>query len=293
MTRHVMSFDVEEYFHSATFDGVVPRTEWTSLPSRVEASTYYILDLLEQAKVHATFFVVSWVAERLPGLVRGIHEHGHEVASHGHAHQLVYQLTPAAFADDISRARNTLSDIIGAAVLGYRAPSFSITRRSLWALEVLAQNGYVYDSSVFPIRHHRYGIPDFVTEPVTITTPSGPVDEYPMTIARFVGRRVPVSGGGYFRHLPQWMLWRSWHELTRAGRSSVFYLHPWELDPDQPRLQVGLFRRWRHYSGQTRARTELAPWLDAFAWTSFERLRAEQQPARVIALQQLDQTGLN
>jgi polysaccharide deacetylase family protein (PEP-CTERM system associated) len=245
---NAMTIDVEDYFHVSVFDGVVPRIRWTTLESRVCGNTERVLAVLEEAQVRATFFVLGWVAERYPSLVRRIVDAGHEIASHGFAHRLVYDQTQAAFRDDAVRSKKVLEDACGAAVLGFRAPSYSITPRSLWALDVLIAAGYEYDASIFPIHHDRYGIPVSARHPYRIERREGSLIEVPASTARCAGLNLPIGGGGYFRLLPYaWTRWGIDRINTVEGRSAVFYLHPWELDPEQPRLPCSLLSRTRHY----------------------------------------------
>jgi polysaccharide deacetylase family protein (PEP-CTERM system associated) len=274
MTRHLLTFDVEEYFVVEAFRSTINPTSWPSMESRVEREVAELLDLLEISGVEATFFVLGWVAERHPSIVRMIANQGHEIASHGYGHECVYRLSPEEFAEDVRRARGILSELAGSDVVGYRAPTFTIMRGNLWALDVLLEAGYRYDSSIFPIRHDRYGMPEFPPHPVRLVWADGALlDEYPMaTIDTRIGR-LPVAGGGYFRLLPKGILRWAWDRLTCENRPSVFYLHPWELDPDQPRMPVGFMRGFRHYSCLGKTRGRLVEWLKRFQWTSFRSMR--------------------
>lgn len=245
---NAMTIDVEDYFHVSVFDGVLPRAEWDSMESRVCNNTRRLLNIFAEYQVRGTFFVLGWVAERFPELVCDIAGHGHEIASHGYAHRLVYDQTPVAFRDDVRRAKALLEDISGRPVDGYRAPSYSITPRSLWALDILVEEGYRYDSSIFPIRHDRYGIPGSGRRPYVIERRTGALFEVPGSTTTAGALNLPVSGGGYFRILPYW--WTRWGiaRLNRVEkRAAVFYLHPWEIDPDQPRLPAGRISSFRHY----------------------------------------------
>lgn len=247
--RNALSFDVEDYFHAHAFAGIVRFEEWPSLESRVVTNTRRLLDLLEEYQVAATFFVLGWVAERHPALVREIHERGHEMGCHGYAHRLVYQMTPRQFFEDTTRARQAIEDATGAPLLGYRAPTFSIVRESLWALDILEGMGFGYDSSIFPIVHDRYGIPDAPRFPYRVQLPSGGhMAEFPLTTFTVLGQRLPVAGGGYFRLAPYALVKAALRHVNHAeGQPVIVYLHPWELDPDQPRLPVGPLTRFRHY----------------------------------------------
>jgi polysaccharide deacetylase family protein (PEP-CTERM system associated) len=247
---NAFSIDVEDYFQVAALAPSVARDSWTGRESRVERNTDILLNLLAERGISATFFVLGWIAERHPALIRRISAAGHEVASHGYSHQLIYSQSPEEFREETRRSKEVLEDLAGRPVLGYRAASFSITRQSLWALDVLIDLGFRYDSSIFPIRHDRYGIPGASPEPGHVTAPSGrTLVEFPMSAASFWGLRVPVSGGGYFRLLPYWVTRAGLRQINeKHGRPYTFYLHPWELDPGQPRIKVGWFSRFRHYN---------------------------------------------
>ena len=245
---NAMSIDVEDYFHVSVFDGIVPRATWEQMESRVVQNTERLLDIFDEFEVHSTFFVLGWVAERHPDLVLRIAQRGHEVASHGYAHRLVYDQTRAAFREDVRRAKQILEDACGRQVQGYRAPSYSITPKSLWAIDVLIEEGYRYDSSIFPIRHDRYGIPVSDRRPYAIDRPSGSLIEVPGSTTQLGPMNLPVAGGGYFRILPYWWTRFGIDRVNRLERRpAVFYLHPWEIDPDQPRLHAGRLGRFRHY----------------------------------------------
>ncbi len=264
---NAMTVDVEDYFHVSAFDGVIPRSRWDSLEHRVCANTDRVLGLLDEAGVLATFFVLGWVAERYPALVRRIAAQGHEIASHGFAHRLVYDQTAAAFRDDVTHAKHVLEDASGAAVLGFRAPSYSITPRSLWAIDILIAAGYRYDASIYPIHHDRYGIPVSARHPYRIDRPAGSVLEIPASATRAFGMNLPVGGGGYFRILPyEWTRWGLNRINHHDGRPAVFYMHPWEIDPDQPRLPVGLLSRFRHYRNLQHAEARMRRLLADFSF---------------------------
>jgi polysaccharide deacetylase family protein (PEP-CTERM system associated) len=254
---NAMSIDVEDYFQVSAFDRVVQRSLWDRMESRVVANTDRLLAMFDEFSVKSTFFVLGWVAERHPDLVRRIAASGHEVASHGYGHRLIYEQTPADFREDVRRAKRLLEDIAGAGVDGYRAPSYSVTAQSLWALDVLIEEGHTYDSSIFPIRHDRYGMPDAPRHPHVISRAAGQLAEAPPSTVRWASMNLPVAGGGYFRLLPYW--WTKWG-IARINRTenlpAIFYLHPWEVDPDQPRLPATGLSRFRHYRhlGKTEAR---------------------------------------
>jgi polysaccharide deacetylase family protein (PEP-CTERM system associated) len=246
--RNALTVDLEEYFQVSNFEQVIDRSSWDGLPSRVGDGTRALLDAFDGFGHRATFFVLGWVAERSPELVREIAARGHEIACHGYGHELVYAIGPDRFREDLRRARRAIEDAVGVAVEGYRAPSYSITRKSLWALDILVDEGFRYDSSIFPIRHHRYGIPDFARRPVRLQLAGGgSILEFPMTtfpIGRF---QLPVAGGAYLRFLPPAVMRWALRRLMAAGQPTTLYVHPWEVDPAQPVQDVGWKTRVNHY----------------------------------------------
>jgi polysaccharide deacetylase family protein (PEP-CTERM system associated) len=276
--RNAFSIDVEDYFQVAALSGAISRESWPTREYRVESNTQRILSLLDSRGVRGTFFVLGWVAERSPGLVRTIAEAGHEVACHGFSHQLIYRQSPDEFLQETTRAKHHLEDVIGQPVLGYRAASFSITRQSLWALDVLLDLGFVYDSSIFPIRHDLYGIPGASRAPGHVTAPSQrTLVEFPMSAAQFCGLQIPVSGGGYFRILPYWLTRAGLRQINeREGHPFTFYLHPWEVDPGQPRVKVGMLSRFRHYTNLHRCEGRLARVLGDFAFAPMREVLRDQ-----------------
>jgi polysaccharide deacetylase family protein (PEP-CTERM system associated) len=263
---NVMTVDVEEYFHVSAFGQVVDRGRWDAMESRVVPATDRLLEMFAAHGVHGTFFVLGWVAERHPALVRRIADAGHEIASHSYWHRLVYDLTPDEFRADLRRARQAIEAACGVEVIGYRAPSFSLTERSLWAFDVLAEEGYRYDASVFPIWHDRYGIPSAPRHPHVVSRGTDEVIEMPGSAALIGRGRVPI-GGGYFRWLPYaCTAWAIRRVNESEGLPCGFYLHPWEIDPDQPRIAVDTVTQWRHYTGLQRTEARLARLLREFRW---------------------------
>jgi polysaccharide deacetylase family protein (PEP-CTERM system associated) len=263
---NAMTVDVEDYFHVAALASAIKRDDWDGMEYRVEDSTRRLLELFGAAGVKATFFVLGWVARRSPHLVREIQSAGHEIASHGWSHSLVYNQTPEEFTRETRDSKALLEDICGRRIDGYRASTYSITRRSLWALDVLCELGFRYDSSIFPIRHDLYGIPDAPIEPGVIRAPGGgSIVEFPMSTARIAGLKLPVSGGGYFRLLPYWLTRAGLSKLNhRQRRAFVFYLHPWEIDPGQPAIPVKLLSRLRHYTNLSRTESRLRKLMGEF-----------------------------
>jgi polysaccharide deacetylase family protein (PEP-CTERM system associated) len=277
-----MTVDVEDYFHVSVFDGVVPRSAWSTLESRVVANTDRLLTLFAEHSVRGTFFVLGWVADRHPDLVARIAAAGHEIASHGYGHRLVYDQTPKAFRADVRRSKELLEQASGQVVRGYRAPSYSIVPRSLWALDVLIEEGFEYDASIFPIRHDRYGIPVSARHPYVVERRRGRIVEAPASTARVGPANLPIAGGGYFRLLPyRWTRWGIGRVNRAEHRPVIFYLHPWEIDPDQPRLRAGLVSRFRHYRNLRETEARLKQLLADFAWGPLSAMLP--QPAAVAS----------
>ena len=263
---NAMTIDVEDYFQVQAFADVISRDAWETLPRRVERNTGRLLDLLAEAGTKGTFFTLGWVAERHPQLVRRIVAEGHELASHGFNHRRATEQTPAEFRADVSRTRRLLEDAGGAAVRGYRAPTFSIGPKNRWAFDALAEAGYVYSSSVFPIAHDLYGSPESPRAPYREER-SGIV-EIPLSTIRLFGRNLPCSGGGYFRLLPYSVSRGAMRRVNSVDRlPCIFYLHPWEIDPDQPRQDRAPWKsRFRHYTNLQRTEYRLRRLLKDFAW---------------------------
>ena len=262
---NALTIDVEDYFQVSAFAKHIARSDWERRECRVERNVDRILAMLAPRGTKATFFTLGWIAERYPGLVRSIVAQGHELASHGYGHERVTDLTRDAFDADIRRAKAILEDISGHSVIGYRAPSFSIGASNLWALDALGRAGYLYSSSIYPIRHDHYGMPDAPRFAHSID--SGLI-EIPATTIRILDRNLPSSGGGYFRLLPyaasRWML-RRVNAVDR--QAAVFYFHPWEIDVDQPRIAgIGAKTRFRHYVNIDRMEARLQQLLGDFSW---------------------------
>jgi polysaccharide deacetylase family protein (PEP-CTERM system associated) len=270
-TEHVFSVDVEDYFQVYAFEGVVDRATWDSYPSRVDRNTGVILDLLARFGVTGTFFTLGWVADKHPHVVRRIADAGHEIASHGWWHRKVTSLTPAEFRDDAYASRAILEQVSGKPCVGYRAPSFSITPGHEWAFDVLLETGYRYDSSLFPIRRPDYGYPDAPPLPHVIRRASGELLEFPLAIARVGNMRIPAAGGGYLRHFPYAVTPRAFRQHDEAKIPAVFYIHPWEIDAEQPRMPVPWLTRVRHYRNIPSALERMERLLREFSFTSIER----------------------
>ena len=271
---NAMTVDVEDYFQVQAFADCIDRKDWDAFPARVDRNTDIILDQFDAADVKATFFTLGWVAARFPALIRRIVADGHELASHGWDHTRVDRQDPETFRGDIRRTKALLEDVGGVAVNGYRAATFSIGARNLWAFPIMRQEGYVYSSSINPIRHDLYGMPDAPRVP--FRPDADGVIEIPMTTVRLLGRNWPCSGGGYFRLLPS-ALYRA--GLTRVnerdGQPGIFYFHPWEIDPGQPRIpNAGWKSRLRHYTNLSRMKGELDSLLRDYAWGRMDRVYA-------------------
>ena len=272
--RNALTIDVEDYFQVSAFAPHIPRSEWNVRECRVERNVECILAMLDEHDTKATFFTLGWVAERYPAIVRRIVDNGHELASHGYGHERATDQTPESFFADINVAKLILEDLSGKAVIGYRAPSFSIGEKNLWAFECLEKAGYRYSSSIYPIHHDHYGMPNAPRHAHAV----GSLIEVPATTLRFMKRNWPASGGGYFRLMPyslsRWMIER----INRIDQMpAVFYFHPWEVDPGQPRIPgVGMKTRFRHYVNIHRMEGRLRRLLADFSWTRMDRLFLDQ-----------------
>ncbi|QBM17210.1 hypothetical protein MARI_13160 [Marinobacter sp. JH2] len=271
--QNALTIDVEDYFQVAALAEAVDYDDWASMEYRVEANTDRILKLFDEANVKATFFTLGWVAERSQELIRRIAAAGHEIASHGYSHQLIYKQTPEVFREETIRSKGILEDIIQAPVTGYRAASYSITNESRWALDILAEQGFTWDSSIFPVHHDRYGMPGTPRWPHRLTTDKGyELAEFPLSTLKFPGYTLPIAGGGYFRLFPYWFSRMGLGSINRQGKPFVFYLHPWEVDPDQPRLDVKWFSRFRHYNNLDVCEERLAKLLSDFRFTTMSQV---------------------
>lgn len=266
---HVFTVDLEEYFQVSALG--VPHEEWDALPSRVERSTDRLLEELARFDVRATFFCLGWLAEKKPHLIRRIVDAGHEIASHGHRHYRLTTLDPEGFRAEVRRSKRVIEDVVGRPVHGHRAPSFSLVPGAEWAFDVLIEEGYKYDSSLFPIRRFRYGYPSASPVPHLIRRPAGTLLELPMATTTWGGVRLPAAGGAYLRLFPFALVRRAFEEHTRNGETAVFYMHPWELDPDQPRLRGSFLARLRHYGGLEKTLPRMRALLDVYRFTSVER----------------------
>ena len=265
---------MEDWFHGIPIDpGVRAR-----LPARLERGVDVLLELLSSRGIRATFFVLGPIAESAPGIVRRIADAGHEIGCHGWSHDPLYTMDRERFAAETTRATAAVGDCVGKRVESYRAAYFSITARSMWALDVLAELGYKSDSSIFPIRNWRYGIPGYDPTPREILTPAGPIREFPISVRRILGRTIPVSGGAYFRLYPYWVTRMNVAAAERQGRPVVFYLHPWELDPDHPRIDFRWRARMTHYVNLRSTRPKLERLLADYAFTTLTEVLEDAIP---------------
>ena len=276
---NAFTVDVEDYFQVSGFESAVSRNTWSRYENRVIASTHCLLDMLALRKVRGTFFILGWVADQFPDLVQEIYDRGHEIGSHSFWHRLIYRQSPSQFREDLRRSRDVLEDIVGTPIQAYRAPSFSITQQCLWALEILVEEGFRFDSSIFPVHHDRYGIPNAQRGLHRLQTAAGPIWEFPPTVVRTAGLNLPVGGGGYFRLFPLawttfWLAYVQRHE----HQPLMFYIHPWEVDPLQPRLRVGsALAQARHYVNLAQTERKLRRLLSQFAFGPLSEVLAEHK----------------
>ena len=273
---NALTVDVEDYFQVNAFAPYISRESWDSFPLRVDTNTRRILDLFDEYDVKATFFVLGWVAKRLPQLAREIQQRGHEIACHGYHHELIYAIGPERFREDIRTAKELLEDQTGARISGYRAPSYSITRHSLWALQILVEEGFSYDSSIFPVHHDTYGIPGAQRFPHTLQTDAGSLLEFPLTTMPLLRGRwetcLPIAGGGYLRLLPAALISKGMATINAKEKQPVvLYFHPWEIDPDQPRVKAGIKSTFRHYVNLGRTMKKLQYLLSHLRFSTMEK----------------------
>lgn len=261
-----MTVDVEDYYQVSAFSKNVSAADWDKMESRVVRNTNRILQMFSDAGIKATFFTLGWVAEREPSLVRAIADEGHEIACHGYSHQLIYNQKQSVFKEETLRAKKILEDQIQAEVLGYRAASYSITEKSRWAIDVLIEAGFKYDSSIFPVRHDRYGMPDAPKFPYMQKAESGKsITEFPLSTLNLLGYRLPVAGGGYFRLYPYYFSQLALASINKFhNKPFIFYLHPWEVDPEQPRINTSALSKFRHYNNLDKCESRLKSLLYYF-----------------------------
>lgn len=266
---NALTVDIEDWFHVWVFRNLIPFKEWDKQESRILSNVIKVLNILEEYEIKATFFILGWIAEKYPEIVIAIKEQGHEIGCHGYAHKIVYQQTKEEFSEDLDKALQIIENIIQDKVKYYRAPSFSITRDSLWALEVLSQRGILYDSSIFPIKHDVGGIPDMPRVPYYIKFKNGKkLYEFPLSTYQVWGENIPISGGGYLRLLPLWFIKKGIKQNNLQGIPSVVYFHPWELDPEQPKMKLKFLSKFRHYTNLEFTEQRIRMLFSEFAFTS-------------------------
>jgi len=269
---NLLTVDVEDYFMVSAFSDVVRTNQWENFESRIKNNTLRVLDIFDKYSVKGTFFVLGWIAERYPGIVKEIDRRGHEVACHSYCHRLVYNLTSKEFREDTRKAKAIIEGIIGKKISGYRAPSYSITENSLWALKILVEEGFKYDSSIFPIRHDRYGFPTYPRFPrMEETGTDGKILEIPLSTIKIFGENLPVGGGGYLRLYPLWLTHYAIRKLNEKERkSAIVYVHPWEFDPDQPRLRSTRLSMFRHYINLEKTHNRLESLFSTYKFCPIE-----------------------
>jgi polysaccharide deacetylase family protein (PEP-CTERM system associated) len=286
---NALSIDTEDYFQAKAMESVIHFQEWGQQESRIRSNVYRILNLFQKVRTRATFFILAWNAERYPELVKDIQSEGHEIACHGYKHMDIYRQTQEEFRADVGRSRRILEQIAHVAIKGYRAPTFSIRQDTLWALDILLEEGFRYDSSIFPIFHDRYGIPDSPRFPYRVRTPKNKsIREFPLSTISILGQNFPIAGGGYFRLLPYPVIRRAVLQLNRKERRpAVIYLHPWELDPDQPRLPIGPINQFRHYINLHKTEKKLTRLLQDFRFAPLGEILAREEKKVSLPLIQL------
>jgi polysaccharide deacetylase family protein (PEP-CTERM system associated) len=266
---NALTVDVEDYFHVAAFSTNIAPDDWEQMESRIEKNMHSLIDLFDRFGAKATFFVLGWVAERYPDIIRRIDASGHEVASHGYSHQMVYNQPPEVFREETYRSKALLESLIQKPVTGYRAASYSITEKSLWALDILIDLGFKWDSSIFPVKHDLYGIPGAPVFPYELRSPHRrKIIEFPLSTVRLAGQAVPVAGGGYFRLFPYWLTRWALRSINDNKQPFIFYLHPWEIDPDQPKVDASWFSRFRHYNNLHKSWPRLEMLLGDFPFST-------------------------
>lgn len=274
---NALTVDVEDYYQVEAFAKVVRREDWPKWESRVERNTKLLLEMFARHNVRGTFFTLGYVAEQHPQLIREIARAGHEIACHSYYHRLVYSQTPEEFRQDLRQAKQRLEDLTGAAVIGYRAPSYSITAQSLWALDILIEEGFSYDSSIFPVHHDRYGMPDAERFPHVLHRSTGEIIEFPPSTVRIGSTNIPISGGGYFRLYPYRLFRLGWQRINRSeAESAIFFLHPWEVDADQPIVPGTRLNILRHRVNLKHTERKLERLLKDFTFTSVAQVLANR-----------------
>lgn len=267
--KNILSVDVEDWFHILELDSTPKSNEWQNLESRVEKNFYFLLDLFDRAGAKATFFFLGWIAEQYPGLVKEAYLRGHEIASHGYSHRLIYSQSIEEFEEDVRKSKDILENIIGQSILGYRAPGFSLIEETKWAFNILTKVGFRYDSSIFPAARGHGGIAGANVFPHEITTKNGRIKEFPITVTSFLKKKICFFGGGYLRLFPYPMIRHYAKAVNKEGRPVIYYLHPREIDPEHPRLRMGLMRYFKSYVNLNRTMPKLMKLINEQKLTSF------------------------
>jgi polysaccharide deacetylase family protein (PEP-CTERM system associated) len=275
---NILTIDVEDYFMVSAFSDAIGVHQWENYESRIKNNTLRTLDIIDKYSIKGTFFILGWVAERYPWIVKEIDRRGHEVACHSYDHRLVYTMTPEEFREDTRKAKAIIEGVLGKEISGYRAPSYSITESSIWALKILSEEGFKYDSSIFPIRHDRYGFPEYSRFPIMVETGAdGKILEIPLSTIKVFGENLPVGGGGYLRMYPLWLTRYAIRELNeKEKRSAIVYVHPWELDPDQPKMRGNRLSMFRHYVNLGKTESRLNSLLSSFKFHSIRDVFQEK-----------------
>ena len=276
---NALTFDVEDWFQVGALNRVIRQEDWDQCESRIVVNMVRILELLDEKGMKATFFVLGWIAEKHPDVVKMIYEAGHEVATHGYSHKSIADQSRGEFEEDLARSIDVIEGLVSEKVIGYRAPNFSVSSETFWVFEVLADQGIEYDSSIFPIKHDRYGVKDFPRFPVRIRL-NGRKDlvEFPVSTVTLLGRNIPVSGGGYFRLYPYHFIKWAIHSINEGGKPVLVFLHPWELDPDLPRVQAGLFSKFRTYANLYLTQDRFSRLLNDFHFSSVREILKTKDP---------------
>jgi len=284
---NAFTIDVEDYFHVAAFSNVINQNNWDAMKSHVVKNTHRMMQILANANVTATFFILGWVAERNRALVKEIYQSGHEIACHGYSHKLIYRQSQKEFSEETKTAKNILEDIIGESIKGYRAASYSITKKSLWALDILGECGFEYDSSIFPVRHDNYGIVNSPRLPYKIITKNGcSIKEFPLSTLKLLKYNLPIAGGGYFRLFPYLFSKTAFRAINRMN-PFVFYIHPWEIDKRQPRIKASLISRFRHYNNIDVCEARLTKLLTDFNFTTMENVLSTANITTTVSTDEL------
>jgi polysaccharide deacetylase family protein (PEP-CTERM system associated) len=276
--QNILSVDVEEWFHPESLQHLFPQNTWSGLESRVDENIDKLLELFHRKKCQATFFTLGWVAKNHPGIIKKIVAQGHEIATHGNMHKMITKMSAQEFELDLGESVKILEDVSGQKIYGFRAPTFSVVKETLWSFRIMQKLGLVYDSSVYPIWHDRYGIPDAPRFSYKVLENNGEsLTEFPMSTIKFMGKNIPFGGGGYLRIYPNWLTRKGIKKVNKEGIPAIMYIHPWEFDSGQQKIKLGLIQTWRHYYNIEKNLNKLDELLDLFSWTSFKSKLKEKK----------------